>query len=891
MCIMQTSRQQSTLPCVLKLTTMLFTIVLLNQAVLIADSQAGIPNGDGQQAKNMIQLVQPDGKSDYEIMVAVNASVAAKEGGSELQRLIETVTGARLPLVSMPTVGRKQIIVGAHPLANAGVDTTCLEPESFEIKARNGQLQLLGRDDDRPDFLYVGTGQKGASIGTYFAVIEFARKFLGVEWYMPGPLGEEAPLLKGLAVPADLYMVEKPFFPIRFVTVPSKNKYKEMALWGRRMLNGSTKFIDIQHAWFMWLPPEEPVFKGMAPRTYGTEHPEYFALRGGKRANYYREKSWHAGGQLCVSNPDVARIYAENIIAYAKRTGERSFSMSVNDGGGHCQCEQCRAWDVTPAGNKENEANLSDRMFRFSNLVAERVLKEVPDAVFGVIAYHDTRTVPEANVNDAIVVADVYNGLPYLFHSPSSFAMMEKDMRQWRQKAKRVLLDSYYFNDNFNWGLPWSTLDVQSWMIRLMAEYPSSTGLYLDYGLISDGAPSGLLGPDTWVVSQLLWNPHQSVEILTAKFYLGAFGPDAGPLIRQYFELINNAMKKAIRATPQTQQNVDMGKVVSNVIPAYESVRVQCRKLIDQAVKAVAGQPERYRWRVDQIARSWKFAEVTMDAVAAAKAARSAAHAERNAAWDKAVQLGKQRQEMLADKDNCYAVAPLTVKNTDVCLSLGCVSEIPNMMNTSLEVPKLSGKVKIDGRLDEPLWENAALSPKFKANYTSAMPGAATRIRIFYTDDGLYIGFDCTEKDMGKMKVTANPAQIWDGEVIEAFLLPTSKMDTYMQFSVNPDGLGKEIIKRGDQGIDLNWKTNWQYAAARNADNWCVEIFIPWGSLGLTGAPAPGTEWNADFFRERYTNGTELSAWAPTGAGFAQPGKFGQLKFTASFGLTKGGSQ
>ena len=129
------------------------------------------------------------------------------------------------------------------------------------------------------------------------------------------------------------------------------------------------------------------------------------------------------------------------------------------------------------------------------------------------------------------------------------------------------------------------------------------------------------------------------------------------------------------------------------------------------------------------------------------------------------------------------------------------------------------------------------------------------------------------------MKIMSDPEQIWNGEVVEVFLLPTSKMDTFMQFSVNPNGLGKELIHRGDQGTDLNWKTAWKYAAAKGADGWNVEIFIPWDSLGLSKAPTPGTEWNADFFRERYSSGSELSAWAPTGAGFAQPTKFGQIKF------------
>nr|HRJ73093.1 DUF4838 domain-containing protein [Terrimicrobiaceae bacterium] len=846
------------------------------------------PSIDGEAA---LPLVFENGASDYEIVVAGNASAAAREGAGELQRLIGVATGTHLSLVAEPTVGRKQIVVGAHPLAlEVGLDAAKMAADAYEIRVEGNSVFMLGRDDANPDVFSFSRDR--TSSGTYFAVIEFANRFLGAEWYMPGPLGEEIPERKGLSIPRDLRLAGKPFFPIRLLDVTSildneamrkmgldADNAREAARWGRRLRLGASFRPDFQHAWFLWMPAEEPNTWGGAPRTYGAEHPEYFALVNGKRTNFYRDKSWHAGAQLCVSNPEVVRVFSENIIAYARRTGERYFSLSENDGGDHCECEQCRAWDVVEGDPSASpgigDQVLTDRIFRFANEVAERVLKEVPDARFGLYAYHNTLSPPrKVKLNDAIIVSDVYNSWPWQFHSEPSRRVLEEGMRKWREQSKHIVLTSYYFNNGYNWSMPWSTLDAQAEWIGLISESSASLGLRLEYGY-GDGPALGVLGPDPWVVSQLLWNPHQSVEDLSSKFYLGAFGPQAGPLIRRYFEIINESLAGSVRSQfHKPVPELYITKTAPLVVPAYEAVRAECRSLIDQAEEAVRLGPERYRWRVDKIVRGWRYAELTLDAVAASREARSAEPHNRKAAWEKAIRLGKQREAMRSDRKNGFSLARSGI-DAEAIAPLGVVTEVPVGDRLTLSLPLINEPVPLNGKLDAPVWRKAARSTKFKENYNQGITQAATRVLGFYSEEGLYLGFHCKEPSMSALNTVDDPSRIWSGDVVEVFLVPPGDSASYLQFSVNPNSVGKE-----NRGADLEWKTAWKYAASKNSDSWTAEIFIPWKSLGLSVPPTGSQGWMCGFFRERFTEKTELSAWSPTGTSFGTPLKFGRLEFS-----------
>lgn len=873
----------------------LFIVTFSSVATTFADSKDQVTS---------LQIT--NGKSsDYEIVVSANATQVAREGAIELQRLLRIVSGADLSIVKVATSHRHQIVIGEHPLATAaGVTASGLAADGFRIRAIAGNLYLIGKDLDRGE-LFKLSNSESSHAGSYFAVIEFAQRFLGVNWYMPGPMGEEAPHRDQIVVPANLDMTIQPRFSARSINITfgsvrphdleHKHNYlkkhqqsgrlsddyfdattvKQAVRWGRRIRLGNSFQVNTWHAWYRWVPAEKP--NSRVSQAYGKTHPEYYALRNGKRANHYRGKS-HAG-QLCVSNPDVVRTYAQNVIAYSKRSGVKNFSLSCNDGAEHCECKNCRAWDVHEDAN--GQPILTDRLARFANAVAQQVTAVIPDVTFGLYAYHDTR-IPSRQIklHPSIIVSDVYNYMPSLFHSDEPRQMMIKDLRGWREQTKRIVVTSYYYGEGF-WGMPWSTLDVQDWLMKLLAEYPSSAGFRMCYTAPGDMTPMGMLGADPWVLSKLMWDPSQSVIDLKHEFYNGAFGKKAGPLIEKYFEVINQANIREIAKRPLKKQHASANVFNAAMLSsAYGSIGKECRSLIQQAVAAVANAPERYQWRVDRIARNWRVAELTRDGINAANIARRTTGSARKAAWDKAIRLGKQRMALAASPESRHATAIYSLDYMDKYAPIGVIRKMPGNENLILPVPTINThKIVIDGQLNEAIWKQATMTSSFKENKNSGIPIASTRVRVLANTSGLLVGFTCREPQMKNMRVVDDPKNIWRGDVVEIYLAPNGNFDSYMQFMVNPNGVGKSVIKRGDQGTDLNWNPKWQYAAHKTDKSWRVEIRIPWATLGYQKVPDAGTQWRGDFFRERATSQSELSAWSPTGAGFANPMKFGRLQF------------
>lgn len=609
-----------------------------------------------------------NGVSNYEVVVDVKAAEGAKQAANELVRLLVKSTGVKLQIVHEATNGRKQIVIGNHKMAaDAGINAASLDMDSYIMRILDGDLYLVGRDDELQPFYLLNTKQS-ASAGSYFAVIDFCRRFLNARWYMPGPLGEELERHDELSVPANLNESKAPFFKIRSIDVAeTKTAKRENNLrkqgyldgsyfdaeiadvvqhWGRHLRLGSNYQLKLEHAWHKWLPAEKA--GKFAPQAYGKSNPEYFAVPGGNNGRYYYGADKAHGGQLCICNPDVARVVANNIIGYAKKTGERVFSLSPNDGAWECKCECCKKWEEV---NKEGSSVLTDKVLEFSNQVADLVKASIPDAQFGWYAYQWTQQPPlKQKIDNTIHISDVYNGLAYRFYDKNEKEHIEKTIRQWRSHVDSMVLTSYYtFYGNYS--LPWSTPDILKWLFENIRTADRSSGLRMNYALL-DFAPVGVLGADPWILSELLWDPDQSVDQLETQYYTEAFGADAGGLIKQYFLLIRESMKDVINR----QEFVGARHIKKYIIPAYGKVRSQCHSLIEQAVKAVASADSRYRWRVDRVARGWQLTEYTLDAMMAEKQGR----------YNDVAEIQRKRKLLLNDEESRFALAPASLDHHEV---------------------------------------------------------------------------------------------------------------------------------------------------------------------------------------------------------------------------------
>ncbi|WP_414662262.1 carbohydrate-binding family 9-like protein [Horticoccus sp. 23ND18S-11] len=213
-------------------------------------------------------------------------------------------------------------------------------------------------------------------------------------------------------------------------------------------------------------------------------------------------------------------------------------------------------------------------------------------------------------------------------------------------------------------------------------------------------------------------------------------------------------------------------------------------------------------------------------------------------------------------------------------------------------VPKLSGALTIDGKLDEPVWARAAVLPGFQRNDGSGREREATTVRIWYDDTALHLGWTCRDADI-QATFTARDSKFWEEEVVEFFVAPTA-LARYFELQWNPLGGVFDAIINNDldaRGLSKKITGEWDFTAegmrsavtrsgtvADSTDRdefWQVEVALPFAALKQS-TPKVGDTWRANFYRYNREPGkpAELVSWSPTRLpSFHQPSRFGTLEF------------
>ena len=208
--------------------------------------------------------------------------------------------------------------------------------------------------------------------------------------------------------------------------------------------------------------------------------------------------------------------------------------------------------------------------------------------------------------------------------------------------------------------------------------------------------------------------------------------------------------------------------------------------------------------------------------------------------------------------------------------------ELPRM-----SAQRISDEIKIDGVLDEPIWQNVEpIRQLYQIQPDQGDPATEqSEIRILYDDKKLYFGF--VFFDSGMDKIVANDMRR-DSSGLRSndygFLL----LDTYNDrrnavfFRFTPVG-GMEDTAVSNSGGSLNtsWDIVWECRCRINEDNWTVEIAIPFSQLRFEQSGV--MNWGLNFGRE-IARKREIAAWNEA------PKTYGGLaKYrTAYFGTLEG---
>jgi hypothetical protein len=194
-------------------------------------------------------------------------------------------------------------------------------------------------------------------------------------------------------------------------------------------------------------------------------------------------------------------------------------------------------------------------------------------------------------------------------------------------------------------------------------------------------------------------------------------------------------------------------------------------------------------------------------------------------------------------------------------------------------VPLGEGRIELDGRLDEAVWQTAPLATDFlQFEPTEGAPASQrTEARILPAGDALYVALRAFDSapDSVVGQLTRRDQDSYSDELA---VVVDSYFDrrTAFQFGVNAAGVKKDVFRYDDTMEDVGWDAVWDVATSLDEQGWSAEFRIPYSQLRFR--EAPDQTWGIQFIR-RIARLGELSVWAPTRRSeSAVVSKMGQLR-------------
>lgn len=179
----------------------------------------------------------------------------------------------------------------------------------------------------------------------------------------------------------------------------------------------------------------------------------------------------------------------------------------------------------------------------------------------------------------------------------------------------------------------------------------------------------------------------------------------------------------------------------------------------------------------------------------------------------------------------------------------------------SIYIQKIEISPKIDGILDEAVWQNAPIATGFverTPNNGRAIPDSLhTEVKIIYDELGIYFGAIMNDPDPGKiMKELTERDQIGADDFFFILLNGYNDRQQSMQFIVTAAGVQYDA-KMTNMKEDPSWNAVWYSGVRINSSNWVAEIFIPYSELRFPKKDVQ--EWGLQMEREFRRAGTRYS--------------------------------
>lgn len=261
------------------------------------------------------------------------------------------------------------------------------------------------------------------------------------------------------------------------------------------------------------------------PDEYFDEHPEYFAMKDGKRVREDPENGLQT--QLCLSNPEVLEIVKEKLGQMIAENPDRiywDFSVMDNSNMAGCECDACRALDEAAGSGMGS-------LLPFLNELA----KTFPDKIISTLAYFHTIEPPtnglkaEENVVIKLCSMPGDQGSSYLQGATEGAAQFQDLVERWHGVCDKIVIWDYVV-DFEHLLLPFPNFAVQ----QENQQFYEENGVIGVFHQASREKGDEFSEMRAWILAQMMWKGSGTdVNELLAKYIAAAYG-DAAPEIAEY---------------------------------------------------------------------------------------------------------------------------------------------------------------------------------------------------------------------------------------------------------------------------------------------------------------------------------------------------------------------
>lgn len=478
-----------------------------------------------------------EGKPVSEIVLPGNADPTLKIAAEELQRWIEAISGAKLPIVN----------------AVSDAPQIVLDPASANFP--EDLKQFTGNDGysvrEKGNKVYLNAG---CSKGVLNGVFRMLFKNTDIIWARPdAEFGTVYTPNKNLTLTVTDY-IDIPKFLLRGWQMPRlyKNKRVIDSYWWqtRNGMNWNTMSAKMkkQHGIVQEFGGgHNLVGLFIREKKYFKSHPEFYPFKNGKRM---QPSKFRGSVQLCFTNQDMIKAFISELDALIKDNPDYTTYRIMNeDNRNLCECENCLKPIKLEDGSlidRKDPAFYSTQFFMFLNQVAAHVKNNYPGKRILTFAYLFTVIPPKCRLEDNIDIsfAPISKDTKFDLAHPKSQKTREQFLK-WNKITSNVTLREYYgLGGDFPRSIDKTALG--DW------KYVYERGVRRTYSEMRADMkyPAFLSNPwdgnamHFWVLAQGCWDPTPDCKTLRMEFLNRVYGKEAAKDIAEYYELIGDTWQK-----------------------------------------------------------------------------------------------------------------------------------------------------------------------------------------------------------------------------------------------------------------------------------------------------------------------------------------------------------